>query len=81
MGYFKDMRDFQGYLLPWNNSQKATDEERKPTWSLHLATMVQIPKCQPNLLTFQFGEPALHITVHRFSSLDPTPLSCQAMPQ
>lgn len=40
MGYFKDMRDFQGFLLPWNNSRKAIDEERKsrgcgilPPWS------------------------------------------------
>lgn len=24
IGYFKDMRDFQGFLLPWNSSQKAT---------------------------------------------------------
>lgn len=66
IGFFKDMRDFQGFLLPCNHSQKATDEARKPTWLLPLSAMVQIPKSRSNLLTFLFGEPALHIPVHKF---------------
>lgn len=34
-GDFEDLRDFQGFLLAWSNSQKGTDEEGRPPWMSH----------------------------------------------
>lgn len=34
-GDFEDLRDFQEFLLAWNNSQKGTDEEGRPLWTSH----------------------------------------------